>query len=277
MVVTLGLIASLIIGFGDYVGGRASAGHQPIVVSFYAQLTNAVLLPPIVVLIGWKSLHGGDVALGAVAGAAASLSYIVFLRGLSLGRMSVVAPVTAITTALVPVIIDVVSGTHLTLWRWVGVIVALVAIPLLALRTEVKTTSLGLAEELALALIGGIGFAVFFVALGHVSSASGQWPIAFGGIAGTITLGAICVIRRIPVGRPPQLAIISGGCNVAAGLSIARALQIGPIAIATVMGSLYPVVTTGLAAKVDGERVSRTNMAGVVLAAGGAALVAASR
>jgi len=59
-----------------------------------------------------------------------------------------------------------------------------------------------------------------------------------------------------------------------AGLCITRALQIGPISLATVLGSLYPVVTAGLAVRLDGERLRPLNIVGITLAVGGAAVVA---
>jgi drug/metabolite transporter (DMT)-like permease len=69
-------------------------------------------------------------------------------------------------------------------------------------------------------------------------------------------------------------AVGSGVCSVVAGVCIARALQIGPISLATVLGSLYPVVTAGLAVRLDGERLRPLNVVGIVLAAVGAAAVA---
>ena len=132
--------------------------------------------------------------------------------------------------------------------------------------------------EVESALVAGGGFAVFFVAVGHTSTESGQWPVVFAAVGGTATVGALCVARHVTVRtRPPRLAVISGLLMAGSGLAINHALQLGPIAVATVLGSLYPLATTALANRFDHEPVGRINVAGILLAVAGASLIAIYR
>lgn len=277
MVVALALVAALISGTADYLGGRASVRHNPLHVGFVSQMTNLVLLPVFAVAIGWEHLRGGDALLGLLGGTAGGAAYIVFFRALAGGRMSVVAPLTALTTALVPVTFDFVTGVSLSGGRWAGIGLALLAIPALALRRDSGVGSLGLRAEIVSAVVSGAGFAVFFMAIGHTSTESGQWPVVFAAIGGTVTVGMLCAVRRVSVvTRPPRLAVIAGGLMAASSLAINHALQLGPIAVATVLGSLYPLATTALANRFDHEPVSPINIGGIVLAVSGAALIAVS-
>jgi len=277
MVVALALVAALISGSADYLGGRAAVRHNPLHVGLVSQLTNLMLLPIFAVGIGWQHLHNGDVLLGLLGGTGAGAAYIVFFRALAGGRMSVVAPLAALTTALVPVTFDVLTGVSLSGGRWAGITLALVAIPALAFRHDDGVGALSLHAEIASAIVSGAGFAVYFMAIGHTSTDSGQWPVVFAALGGSVTVGMLCVVRRIPiVTRPPRLAVVAGVLMAAAALAINRALQLGPIAVATVLGSLYPLATTALANRFDREPVSRINIVGIFLAVGGAALIAVS-
>ncbi len=281
MVVVWALVASFVIGFADFAGAKASTKRSALAVTFHAQLINAILIPIVVLVAGWSNLHNGDLLIGAIGGAAAGAGYLAFFHGMAHGRISVIAPLTAVVTAFVPVIVDVIQGVHLSAWRWVGVAIALVAIPLLAYRSSssgaVADDRMSLPAELLYGLGGGALFSVFFVVMGHTSSDSGQWPLVMSALAGTVTAGIACAIGREPVGRPPALAVVNGVLQAVASLAILRALQLGPISVATVLGSLYPLVTTALAVRIDHERVERPNALGVVLAVGGACVVAATR
>jgi len=285
MVVFLALLAATVSGTADYLGGRASTQHSALTVSFFTQSVNALLLPVFVVLIGWEHLHGGDVLLGLGAGVAAGTAYLLFFRGLADGRMSVIAPLAALTTAIVPLVADVIGGVSLRGGRWLGLVLALIAIPALAYRRDNGNGNgngngtMTLRAELVCAVLAGLGFAGFFMAIGHTDTESGQWPVAFAGIGAATTMGMLCLVQREPLRRtrPPRLAIWAGLCMVGSGLAINHALQVGPIAVATVLGSMYPLATTALAHRFDREPVGPTNVAGIVLAVAGASLVAVYR
>ena len=277
MVVLLALLAALVSGTADYTGGRATTRHSSLTVSFWSQLVNATLLPICVLLIGWDHLHRGDIVLGLFGGVAAGIAFLLFFHALAAGRMSVIAPLAALTTALVPVTADVIGGVSLPGGRWAGVALALISIPALAFRRDAGSGSISLRQEITYAVLAGIGFAGFFMAIGHTSTESGQWPAAFAALGAATTMSALCVARHVPFGRPPGLALLTGVLMVGSGLAITHALQVGPIAVATVLGSLYPLATTALANRFDHEPVGRINVAGILLAVAGASLIAVYR
>ncbi len=275
MVILLALGSAIVIGFGDYWGGRAAAHRPALVVAFYVQTTAALAAAVLVPLLGWNSLHPGDLLLGAMAGAFYASASVALFHGLANGRMSIVAPITAAVGVLLPVLLDIVVGVSLRPITWTAMALVIVAVPMVALRPG-GDHRLSLRAELGLSLAAGAGYATFFVMFGHTSSDSGQWPIGMSCLSGALVVGAIAAAQRIPFGRPPRMAIAAGLCSIVAGAGIARALQIGPISLATVLGSLYPVVTAGLAVRFDGERLRPINAVGIVLAVGAAGVVAAS-
>ena len=204
-------------------------------------------------------------------------AYAIFFRALAAGRMSVIAPLAALVMALVPVVTDIVGGVALPAGRWGGVGLALIAIPALAFRRDTGSGSLSLRQEIAYAVSAGIGFAGFFVCVGHTSTESGQWPVAFASLAATATMGVLCIARRERLGRPPTLALLTGVLLVGSGLAINHALQIGPLAVVTVLGSLYPLATCALANRFDHEPIGRINVVGIIAAVGGASMIAIYR
>ncbi len=277
MVVFLALLAALISGTADYTGGRATTRHPALTVNLYAQLVAATILPICAWLIGWQHLRGSDFVLGFVGGVCAGTGYLIFFHALARGRMSVVAPLAALTTALVPVTFDIFNGVSLPAGRWAGVGVALIAIPALAFRRDSHGGSLSLRQEFAYAIAAGFGFAGFFVTIGYTSTDSGQWPAAFAALGATTTMGVLCVDRGERLGPPPRLALLTGVLLVGSGLAINHALQVGPLAVVTVLGSLYPLATSALAYRFDGEPIGRINVVGILAAIGGASLIAIYR
>ncbi len=276
MVVTLALTAAVVIGVGDYWGGRASTQRPALVVTFYGQLVATAAAVVIVAVSGWTDLHRGDLLLAAMGGAIGAAATVGFFHALAHGRMSIVAPITAATGVLLPVLLDLVTGVSLHAPTWAAMVVVIVAVPMVAIRPG-GDHRLSLRAELGLSLAAGAGYAAFFVLLGHTSTSSGQWPVGMSFAAGAIVLGLLVAVQRVPLGRPPIGAVGSGVCSVVAGVCITRALQIGPISLATVLGSLYPIVTSGLAVRLDRERLRPVNAIGIVLAVGAAAVVAATR
>lgn len=276
MVVTLALTAAVVIGVGDYWGGRASIRHPALLVTFFGQLVAAMASVVVVVVSGWTVLHRGDLVLGGLAGGAAAAATVGFFHALANGRMSIVAPITAVTGVLLPVLLDLVGGVSMKGSTWAAMAVVIAAVPMVAIRPG-GDHRLSRRAELGLSLGAGTGYAAYFVLLGHTSQESGQWPVGASFFAGSLVLAVIMAVRRMPFGSPPIGAVGSGACSIIAGVCITRALQIGPISLATVLGSLYPVVTSGLAVRLGGERLRPINAVGIVLAVGAASVVAATR
>ena len=123
---------------------------------------------------------------------------------------------------------------------------------------------------IGLSVAAGIGFGLFYVCFSRVSEDSGMWPVTLERAAGTVTLTllAFAVTRGRFQGARRLLpyVVAIGVLEVAATVPLLLALQRGPVAIASVLASLYPVMTVLLAGIVLRERLSKLQLAGVVCA-----------
>lgn len=283
MTALLALAGSVIIGVSDYLGGRASQRRHPIVVAFVAQGTYLAVVPVLAVLLGSDSVTRADLGWGLLAGVLSGTAYVVFFTALSTGRMGVVAPVTASLSAALPVVVDLVQGVDLGGWQWVGLSAALIAVPIVAYTPSDTIGTTSTARVVLLAAIAGALFAGFFMSIGRTSSDSGQWPFVASSVTATSTIGLALLLarrRRVPppggplIVTPDSMAIASGVTGAVAGACLTAALQRGPVSVASVLGSLFPLVTVSLSARFGGERVRWWHVTGLSLAVAGAALVA---
>jgi threonine/homoserine efflux transporter RhtA len=165
-----------------------------------------------------------------------------------------------------PVVVDLATGGSLTVLAGVGVLLAIVAIVTIAGERSAARLSRRL---LAMALVAGIGFAAFFIAIAQTSEASGFWPL-LGARGVTIPLGWLLHRSVEPAtrftGSSLRWVAVAGLLDMGANLLVAVALQRGPLGIVSVLTSLYPVVTALTAVAVVGERLTLVQLAGVLLA-----------
>lgn len=283
----LALTASVVIGLSDYLGGRASQRLHPMVVALVAQGTYLVVVPPLALAVGAAGPSGTDLTWGLVAGVASGCAYVVFFTALSTGRMGVVAPATAAVSAAVPVVVDLVAGVDLGVGQWTGVAVALVAVPLVAYTptsqpasdepTHGRTAAVGTVQVVGLAVVAGALFATFFICIGRTSTDSGQWPLAASSVTSTGSIAVALLMSHRAGDRPlsiDRVAVASGVTGAIAGACMTAALQRGPVAVASVLGSLFPLVTVALSARFSDERIRWWHVVGLGCAVAGAALIA---
>src|SRR5271167_1757922 len=136
MTIILALFASLFIGISDFLGGTVSRTRSPLETSLVLFLAATVTLVPFAILLGASDLTVHDLGLGAVSGLTTSVAYVGFFAAIGHGRISIVAPVSAAVTALLPAIVGIASGNTLSTLARGGVLCALLAIPLVAYETE---------------------------------------------------------------------------------------------------------------------------------------------
>lgn len=266
MSLVLALGGALLYGFGDFSGGYAAKRLPPWGVTAASQTIGLVVLALGLVLFPADQVTAADIAWGVGAGAGGVVGIGLLYRALAEGTMAVVSPITAATTAALPVIVDVATGGELTAIAGAGVALALVAI--VAIARERSASRLN-PRLLAMALVAGIGFAVFFIFISQTDEASGFWPLV-GARAMTIPLAFLLHRNLEPAVRPPieamRWVVVAGLLDMGANLLVAAALQRGPLGIVSVLSSLYPAVTALTAMLVLRERLSSTQVAGVALA-----------
>jgi drug/metabolite transporter (DMT)-like permease len=280
LTVVLALFASLFIGVSDFLGGIASRTGGPLGVTFVLQLAALATLVPIAALLGASDLTVHDAGLGAVSGLATGVAYVGFFAAIGRGRMSIVVPVSAAVTALLPAAVGIVDGNTLSTLAIGGALCVLMAIPLVAYETEdggEAADGWSAARQVAVSVLCGAGFGTYFVCVGHTHQSAGLWPTVGNLAVGATVTGAIAVARGAMPGlaSAPRLAVAGGVALGVADVGLTTALQRGPLTIASVLGNLYPLVTVALGVGMLGERVRSWQAAGIVLAVAGVAMIAA--
>ncbi|CAN5744282.1 DMT family transporter [soil metagenome] len=280
MVVVLALGCALSYGVSDFVGGLLARRISPWAVAVVGQAAATVLTLALALVVGGDPT-ASDWAWSALAGVGSGAGVAFLYRGLGAGSMSVVAPVSALLAALVPVAVGVVTGERPATLTWLGVACALPAIWLVSSVGEdhhAEPTGRRRRADLMDATLAGLGFGVLFASLGQVPDGAGFGPLTLTqsvGVATTIVLATALGAPWVPRGRTAVHAVWVGVLGMAATVLFLLATQTGLLTVAGVLASLYPASTVLLAAVVLHERIGRGQGVGLALAAVAVALVAA--
>ena len=263
----LAVASALLIGGADFIGGVVSRRASPVRVAAIAQLAGLVLAIPAAFVVDWERVTAADVAWSASSGVTVGLGLVLFYTAMARGLISLVVPVTALVGAVVPVVYALGGGERPGTLAVVGIVLAVVAIGLVSfVPTEPGVPGVG---ALPLAVGAGILFGLFYVCLAQPSDDAGLWPVALFRVASAVVLVALAYVttRGLAVSRTLATRIAAiGALEVSAGIAILLALQRGPVSVASVLASLYPVTTTFLAALLLRERLRGLQLVGVGLA-----------
>jgi drug/metabolite transporter (DMT)-like permease len=213
-----------------------------------------------------------DVVWSVCAGFLGAIGISALYRGLAVGRMSVVAPVTGVLAAAVPVVVGVVSEGLPEGSVLLGIGLALAAVVLVSRVSDEGGRSGGL----SLALTAGAAIGVFNVTLTQVADGSVFWPLAIMRVSQVAIILAVVATGsgwRMPVGLVPRVAVV-GILDMAGNTFFLLAAQAGQLAIAATLSSLYPVTTAILAAVLLRERIAGAHAVGIVAAGVAIALIA---
>jgi len=271
--IVLALSTSLLFGVGDFLGGIATRRDSAYAVTGTSHLLAIVLLGVAVLLLPAARPTSADLMWGAVSGLSGVIGVMALFAALALGRMSIVAPVVAALSAALPALYDLASGTVLSPLTLAGIALALVAIVIVSIAPEDQLHAP--AHEyrpraaLALSLLAGVGFSGAFIAFSFTSAESGLTPVLAArtvSIVVSVAL-ALTVGRGFPADRTALPASLGAGLTDAlANVTMLTAIRLGPLAIASVLGSLFPVVVVVLARVFLGERLTWLQRGGVALA-----------
>jgi drug/metabolite transporter (DMT)-like permease len=267
--VLLALASALVYGAADFLGGLASRRESVFAVVALSQITGLLAL---VLLLPWLGGPVGmaDLAWGAAAGLMGGTGLVVFFRALATGVMSVLAPVTAVTAAAVPVVVGLLGGDRIGVWAALGIAVALVAVVLVSAEGGLAGLRAIRTAGLTPALVAGAAFGFFFVLLDRTSSDAGLTPLVaarLGSLALVVVL-ARSAGQRLGVARGSLPLVMTSGVGdmSANALFLLATQQPGQLAITGVLASLYPVSTVVLAQVVLRERLAGAQLAGLASA-----------
>lgn len=239
-----------------------------------SQFVGMLLALALVALRGESFPAGPDLVVSLIAGVLGGVGITALYRGLAVGRMGIVAPVTGVLAAIIPVAAGfAIEGLPAPIVQ-VGVVVAIVAVVLVSRVADEGGGRAGLAE----ALVAGTAIGLFGVAISGLSDGN-----VFGALTVIRLTQAVLVIAAIAVTRSAwrpgrsilPLLIVVGVLDMAGNSFFLLAVQTGQLAIAAVLSALYPVTTVILAAIILHERVTRDHLAGIGLAGLAIALIGA--
>ena len=278
MEIVLALGSAVAYGVSDFTGGVLAKRTHVFNVILLSQLVSCVILVLALPFwdgsFSWEALQWGTVA-GVAGMAGAALLY----RGLAIGRMGVVAPITAVLAAVIPLSFGLAVGEQPGWLSLIGVGIGLAAVVLISSSSEPEEATGGTDDEplpssggrgLAEALGAGAGFGLFFILLERAPDSSGIWPLAGTRISMIVAVALLAALTHAPfrasTGMVPSL-IWLGFVNLAADLLYLLATRAGLLSLVAVITSLYPAATVALARGLLGERMVKQQLLGMVFAA----------
>ena len=288
----LALAAAVLYGTADFLGGAAARRARPLaVLAITAPAGAAVTVVSAVVAsaagVGGHATAGlggsaglAGVAWGAAAGIAGAAGLLTFYTGFSVAPMSVVAPISALASALLPLGVAIAQGERLSPAVIAGGVICLAAVALVSLerKTEARSAA-GRLRGLGYGLASGIMFGLFFLFFRSAGATGVLWPVAVARLAGTlIAIGACLALRVRPAWSGTDraalpMALASGVIDASANVCYVLATRSGLFGIAVVVTALYPGMTVLLARFVLGERMRWVQRIGLILAGLGLVLV----
>jgi drug/metabolite transporter (DMT)-like permease len=278
MEIALGALVALAYGSGDFLGGFASQRLRTSTVLLGSQSIGLAVALLLAIVLRDASPDAHVYVLSAIAGAVGVVAVALLYRGLAVGRMSVVAPVSAVGGAVLPVVWGLMRGERPSPLAWVGIGLALTAIVIVGRGAEHDpAASVTPLHELALGAGAGIGFGIVFILFSESASGSGLWPVLIARCTSVpLLIGAVIVLRQPPrVTRSGLAPVLGAGLfDVTANALIVLAIRRGLLSLVAPVASLYPATTVVLARIVLHERIGRQRAGGLALGLVGLALIA---
>ncbi len=273
--IALALVSSLAYGFTDFFGGMASRRTSVFVVGAVAQPAGLVLLFALVPFFG-GTVSAAALLWGAASGVAGAVAFLLLFRSLAIGPMSIASPLSALTSAVLPVFAGIAFGEQLTGLIVAGIMLGLLAV-LLVSRQHDDTPHPVSRRVVAMSLTSGVFIAIFFVALERSPDGSGLWPL----ITSRAMAAVVMVVAGVasgalvrPGGAVTRLILGAAALDVIATAAFLLATREGLLAVVAVITALYPAGTLLMARVVLGERMQLIQKVGLGLAGGSVVLLA---
>lgn len=272
--VVLALGAAALWGTGDFLGGLATRRLHVVLVLFWSQLIGLCGVA-VWIAVSRADRPGAVLLWAAGAGITAAVGLGCLYRGMAIGAMGIVAPISA-TSPIVPLVVSVARGESPAAVQWAGIVLALLGVVLVS--REPGGIGPRVAAGVGLALVAALCFGLFLVGMGEAAQESAPWAIATARFTSVLGLLAVIAGTRTTPALPRRLVlpvVAVGVFDAAANVLFALSTTRGSLGIVSVLSSLYPLTTILLARGVLHERLGPVRMVGGLAALGGAALIAA--
>ena len=243
-------------------------------VSLVVQALGAILAGGLAVVAAEGVLGTGAIVTAVAAGGAVVVGILGLYQGLAVGRMGVVAPVTGVIAATMPVAFGMVVAGWPSPPVLTGIGLALVAVILVSRVPGIDGARSGIEFGLA----GGVGIGLFNILMGELPHGHVFGPLFVVKLTATLVIAGLAIggRRSVRLPRPVLPLVLAVGLfDMAGNAMYVLASQAGRLDVAATLSSLYPVTTILLAIALLGERVTRSHAAGILAAAAGIALIGA--
>ena len=284
----LALLSAIAWGGGDFAGGMgvkaaggSTTGALRVVISAHAM--SLAVLASILLLEHASRSHGAPLVWGLVAGVAAGLSLTAFYIALARGEMGASAAVSGLLAAAIPATVSLFLEGVPTPLKILGFVLAAVAIWMIAAGPATESSNMSSAAQrkiFLLAVGGGVGFGVYFVALRLANPSGLLQPMEMARIGSLLTCFVLLLLFR---GETDETAVERQGLwltsrewawalgvavlDTGGNLLFVAATRTGRLDVSAVLASLYPASTILLAALLLKERPSRRQLLGMGMAA----------
>jgi drug/metabolite transporter (DMT)-like permease len=259
-------------GAGDFGGGWTARRAPVLGVSLVVQALGLLLAIAIAVLAREPVPGPASLAMSAAAGAVVVIGILGLYHGLAVGRMGVVAPVTAVIAALLPVAVGIARDGPPAGSVLAGIGLALVAVVLVS-------TSPGRAggrSGIEFALVAGVGIGMFNILAGGLPEGEVFAPLVVIKLTAAAVIALIVIAGRrswrVPRASLP-IALLVGVFDMGGNALYVLASQAGRLDVAATLSSLYPVTTIVLAIVLLDERLTGGHALGIVAAGVAIALI----
>ena len=268
-------------GTSDFLGGIGARRGNVFLFTSFVHLSGMALAGTLAFVVGLPFPDAHGVLWSLAAGAIGGIGLALFYRGLAIGQMGIVAPVSAVLGAALATVVaaatdGVPSNRHL-----IGFVLAGVGVWLIS-RTEDSVVEGrerkgGRPQGLGFAILSGSCFAGFFFCIHRAGQGSALWIAVCSRFASFIvTLAIVLVGRQFRVVARPvvAIAIAAGILEITGSVVFVRASQIGRLDATVVLSSLYPAVTVILARIFLKEHFSRARTIGMLAALAAVPMIA---
>jgi drug/metabolite transporter (DMT)-like permease len=275
MAVLFALLAAAAYGISDFVGGIASRRVSAFSVLLISTPLGALIMAALLPVYGGR-VSAGTLSWSLAGGAAGLVGVLLLYSALALAPMNIISPVTAVMSAVVPVLGGVLLGERPHPLAWAGIAVGLLAVVLVSRQPEDHPHGPVGWLPLAMAVIAGVGFGAYFICLARSDHDSGIWPVVISRACSAVLILPLALTggRRRRLGPSLLgLAAVAGALDATANLAFLLASRHGLLSLSGVITALYPAGTVLLAVLILNEHTGRLQRTGLGLAAAAVVLL----
>ena len=276
--VVFGISTAICWGICDFIGGSKSRHVGAYAMTLGTFCFGLLFILPLAIGLSSAPMNSSGWLWCMLAGAFDAVGILLLYLSMTLGRLSLAAPVSAITAAALPVLFGVLTQGMPNLTIMLGLLLALAAVWMVSQERNASPSKRVRFAELKLPLLSGSCLGIFLILMHTGSNHAMLWPmvaVRIGGLATLLLL--LCTLLKARIGPtatlPWMIIALNAFLDVVGNWSYIVAGQAGRVDVAAVLSSLYPGATVFMAWLLLKERISRIQLAGIFAALGAIVLL----